>query len=219
MRAELLKLGAKPAQILTFYFGIPRATYEKLAQTIKTSRQVIICSPRLHEPIYQIKRIIEAFYQIAADFPVVKLWLLGDGSLTGELKQYVRDCHLEEQVHFFGRVTPADSLDRIAASQILVSIPTSDGTPVSLLEGMAAGCLPILSNLPVYYDWIQDGVNGLIISPNSADLAAALRRSIADQNLRAAASKLNPQPSANKPPCCKQFQPMLEYYQVKVNGG
>ncbi|HBE80849.1 MAG TPA: glycosyl transferase family 1, partial [Firmicutes bacterium] len=48
----------------------------------------------------------------------------------------------------------------LAASHLMVSIPKSDGTPVSLLEAMAAGCLPVLADLPVYHDWITDGVNG-----------------------------------------------------------
>jgi len=43
-----------------------------------------------------------------------------------------------------------------------VSVPESDATSISLLEAMAFGCVPVVSDLPANREWIQNGVNGII---------------------------------------------------------
>jgi glycosyltransferase involved in cell wall biosynthesis len=63
-------------------------------------------------------------------------------------------------------------------SAVFVSVPESDGTSVSLLEAMGAGCLPVLSNLPANREWVREGDNGLLVADPAA-LGEALRRAIA----------------------------------------
>jgi glycosyltransferase involved in cell wall biosynthesis len=60
---------------------------------------------------------------------------------------------------------------------LFVSVPESDGTSVSLLEAMAAGCLPILSDLPANREWVEDGRNGLLVD-DLANLGTALLRAM-----------------------------------------
>ena len=47
------------------------------------------------------------------------------------------------------------------AADVFVSVPSSDGTSVALLQAMAAGCFPIVSDLPSQRELIDHGVNGL----------------------------------------------------------
>lgn len=209
---ELINLGAKPERILNFPMGIPLSEYEKLQADV-TEKALVICSPRLHEPIYNLNIILEAFGRIAADFPAVELWLLGNGSLTGDLQRYVADNHVP-RVTFWGRLSPVDALEKIARCAVMVSIPRSDGTPVSMLEAMAAGCLLIVSDLPTYHDWIKDGENGLIVNSNAADLAVALRRSIQDKDLRERAARINRELIRERAIWEEQFEKMLEYYRA-----
>jgi glycosyltransferase involved in cell wall biosynthesis len=211
LNKELMDLGARPDQILNFPMGIPRAEYEKLQAADLVRKPWVICSPRLHEPLYNLNIILGAFARIAADFPDVELWLLGNGSLTGDLQRYAVEHHLP-RVTFWGRLSPADALNKIARSAVMVSIPGSDGTPVSMLEGMAAGCLLVVSDLPVYHDWIEDGKNGLIVAAHVDDLAMALRRSIEDQDLRERAARINRELIKQRAIWEDQFEKMLEYY-------
>ena len=55
----------------------------------------------------------------------------------------------------------------------------SDSVSVSLLEAMAHGCIPLLSDLPANREWVGDGDNGLVIAsvaPPAGALEACLAR-------------------------------------------
>ncbi len=208
---ELIRLGAGPEQILKFPPGIKRSVWEKLRVNMPQTEPFIICSPRFHEPVYNLKLILAAFARIAADYPHVELWLLGDGSLTADLKRYVRECRLE-RIIFSGRLSPAGALNKIAMSSVFVSVPRSDATSASMLEGMAAGSFPVVSDLPVYRSWIKNGENGLIVAPDAGDLSMALRRSIEDKALRDRAASINRNLIKKRAIWEEQFEKMLEYY-------
>jgi glycosyltransferase involved in cell wall biosynthesis len=61
-----------------------------------------------------------------------------------------------------GWLQKADNAAWYAKSTYYISIPESDGTSVSVLEAMSAGCIPIVSELPVSKEWITNGLNGVI---------------------------------------------------------
>jgi glycosyltransferase involved in cell wall biosynthesis len=59
---------------------------------------------------------------------------------------------------------------------VSVSITDQDGTPNSLLEAMAAGAIPVCSDLPSIRDWIEPGRNGFLAAFNDPlAVADALR--------------------------------------------
>jgi len=214
---ELIRFGAKPEQILTFPIGISRQLYQQLsAKPIENKTDLIICSPRLHEPLYNLSVILEAFAKISSEFPTVELWMLGEGSETLALKDYVATHQLDTRVKFWGQVEPEKAVELIAASDLLVSIPKMDGTPVSLLEGLAGGTFPIVSNLPTYHDWIQSGVNGLIINPEPSELAQALRVGLTNFNLREQAAHLNRSKVRETALNEDYFRILFEYYRRVV---
>ena len=81
---------------------------------------------------------------------------------NGNIEKIVKDNHLESNVEFVGWLNSNENRDWYSKSKIYISIPESDGTSVSLLEAMSAGCIPIVSDLPVSYEWVKDTFNGVI---------------------------------------------------------
>lgn len=55
------------------------------------------------------------------------------------------------------------------SAKIWVSIPESDATSISLLEAMACGSIPVVSDLPANREWIQSGVNGIVVEDLDSD--------------------------------------------------
>jgi glycosyltransferase involved in cell wall biosynthesis len=78
---------------------------------------------------------------------------------------------------------------RAAAS---VSVSEHDGTPNSLLEAMALGCLPIAGDIESIREWITPGVNGLLVEPSDPQaLAEAILLALDQPDLRPRAAERN----------------------------
>ena len=134
----------------------------------------IIYSNRLHKSLYRIDQIILYFKQFNDKYSDWKLVIAGSGDQTELLKQLVKENHLENNVEFVGWLNSSENKDWYSKSKMFVSIPDSDGTSVSVLEAMSAGCIPILSDLPVSHEWIQDSFNGVIEKEGCNPLEEAL---------------------------------------------
>jgi len=94
------------------------------------------------------------------------------------------------------RLLPAVSRAEIAAlfrlADITVSPSDHDGTPNTLLEGMACGAFPVAGNIESVREWLDDGINGLLCNQGSPEsLAAAILRALNDHALRQQAAVHN----------------------------
>lgn len=75
-------------------------------------------------------------------------------------------------------------------SRIAVSPSTHDGTPNTLLEAMACGCVPVAGDLESLREWITPGQNGLLVDSNDPQSIAqgilqALEDDVLQQRARA----------------------------------
>jgi hypothetical protein len=88
---------------------------------------------------------------------------------------------------------PHDAMaEAFREAQVVVSPSSHDGTPNSLLEGMACGCFPVAGDLDSIREWITPGVNGLLVdASNPAALAAAILRGLNEPALRQQAADEN----------------------------
>jgi len=77
-------------------------------------------------------------------------------------------------------------------SQIFVSPSVHDGTPNSLLETMACGCFPVVGDIESMREWVQPGINGLLMDAEDAySIANAIVQAISQPVLRTKAAKFN----------------------------
>lgn len=143
-------------------------------------KEPIIYSNRLHEPLYRIDRIIDYFNDFSKTHSDWKLVIAGTGSETENLVRKVKMLNLSSKINFVGWQKKDENRSWYAKSAIYISIPTSDGTSVSVLEAMSAGCIPIVSDLPVAHEWIVSGENGIIENQafNPLNQALQLNREI-----------------------------------------
>ena len=121
-----------------------------------------ICT-RAHEQIYNIPCILRAFQKTLTELPESKLTLMGDGSQHAALMTMVDEMGLKN-VTFTGRVDNSEIYQYLDKNDILLSAPTVDNMPVSLLEAMNAGLLVISSNVGGVPYMIRNGNNGLLFN-------------------------------------------------------
>lgn len=137
-------------------------------KTVEVEKSNTIYSNRLHEPLYQIDKIIHSFYEASHKNPDWELRIGGKGSLTENYQSLVEELGISDKVKFVGWLSPEENWKNYHQAKIYCSIPKSDGTAISLLEAMYAKCYPVVWNLPVAEEWIQEG-NGLIVREGELD--------------------------------------------------
>ncbi|MBT4775632.1 MAG: glycosyltransferase family 4 protein [Crocinitomicaceae bacterium] len=138
-------------------------------------KEDIIYSNRLHKPNYRIGQIIDYFNEMQENHPEWRLVIAGEGSDTSGLRLKIKRYNLEEKVDFVGWLSSTQNNMWYAKAKIYISIPISDGTSVSLLEAMSAGCLPVVPDIKVSHEWVEDGKNGVIEQVDVNPLMEALK--------------------------------------------
>jgi glycosyltransferase involved in cell wall biosynthesis len=77
-------------------------------------------------------------------------------------------------------------------AQIVASPSIHDGTPNTLLEGIACGAFPVAGDLESIREWITPGENGLLFdATNPPSIAEAILSALENKNLRQRAAGLN----------------------------
>ena len=172
MAQRMRELGA--GEVMTFPFGL-----EVLPPLPAAKDDDLFFANRGLEPIYAPQRVIEAFAAVVAHWPQARLVVANDGSLLGALRTRVNELGLQDQVRFVGRLDGATQDYCYAKARWYLSLPASDSVSVSVLEAMAHGCIPLLSDLPANRELVRDGDNGLIAADGALpgiDALDALRR-------------------------------------------
>ncbi len=134
-------------------------------------KEKIIYSNRLHKDLYNIDLVIlglKAFLTTNKDW---KLLIAANGENTCKLQKLAAEELPPESYEFVGFVSFDENIQNYQRAKIFVSIPQSDGTAVSLLEAMAYGCIPIVSDLPSNIEWITHQKNGIVTAPQKLDTA------------------------------------------------
>jgi glycosyltransferase involved in cell wall biosynthesis len=115
-------------------------------------------------------------------------------SMAGEAGaiEMVKKLGVENSVELLPARPHAQMADLFRAAQVVVSPATHDGTPNTLLEGMACGCFPVAGDLDSIREWITPEQNGLLVDPGDpAALAAAILRGLNNAALRRHAAEKN----------------------------
>lgn len=158
--SELLKQNSRP--IYTINFGMQQLPE---IQNLEHKQKVIL-SNRLHKALYQVDKIILAFAYLLKHELIdnaYKLVIAASGEEHDSLQNLVRTLGISANVVFTGMLSYVELIKYYQQAQVFVSVPNSDSTSSSLLEAMAYGLIPVLSNLPANLEWVLDEINGFIV--------------------------------------------------------
>ncbi len=134
-------------------------------------------------PIKGLRYFVEAAAAIAGRIPGAQFVIVGDGPERAALLKQVERAGLIGQVHFLGW---RKDVERIYSDLDVVMLTSlNEGTPVSLIEAMAAGRAVIATRVGGVPDVVQDGVTGVLVPPRDPQaLAAATLRLLGDTDAR-----------------------------------
>lgn len=128
--------------------------------------------------------LIRALGLLREQGPAPRLYLAGAGRKLqrAQAERLVNQLGLQDQVHFLGNVS--DLPQRLAGTQIFVLSTHWEGMPLALVEGMAAGCACIGSDVLGVREVIDHERNGLLVPESDAHaMATSLKRLLQDPAL------------------------------------
>ena len=157
MAARMRQLGA--GEVMVFPFGL-----ESMPPPAGAKDPNLFFANRGLEPIYAPARVLDVFHALARGMPQAQLVVANDGSLQGALKAQVDALGLARRVRLVGRLSAAEQVQWYDQARWYLSLPVSDSVSVSVLEAMAHGCVPILSDLPANRELVRHSDNGLIVA-------------------------------------------------------
>jgi len=148
----------------------------------------IILSPRLMKPLYNLDKIALAARAIWPHVPnAYFLFAVSADDKNFDYERKVRGMLGDDQRVRFMESIPHERMgDFYRLADVTISIPGSDGTPLSVLESLACGTPVLVSNIPNYDpDYIEAEKTVLMAESNDvASIVSSLTRMLSDATLR-----------------------------------
>lgn len=166
----------------------PRPEY-LLAQLNLPNTARVILSPRLMRPLYNLDKIATAAHSVCAAFGdayfvFAVLPVATNEAYEAEVRSILARGAAKDRVRFVGAIPHDQMADYYRLADVTVSIPSSDGTPMSVLESMACGTPVVVSRIPNYDShYIEENKTVMMADPNDpAELASALTKLLQDRS-------------------------------------
>ena len=132
--------------------------------------------------------LIKALARLKDKFQL-RVAIAGDGDQLENIKNAAREYGVSEMIDFMGYVSGFDNKVKVLSdSKIFISCSKGEGFPVSLLEAMNCGCVPVVSNVGDIVDVIRNGKNGYVFNDtdDETEFSGYLEQLLADSNSIAA---------------------------------
>ena len=127
----------------------------------------------------------------------ILFYLIGEGEKYKQFEEYIKNYNLTHKVILAGFIL--DAIQYLKAFDIFVLPSLKEGLPYTLLEAASAGLPLISTRVGGIPEIIEDGKNGLLVSPKNPDaLAEAIKRLVASPELRMHFAEINLQLVKNK---------------------
>jgi len=169
---------------------VPGSHVAGVIASIDSSAPVIV-NPRGFRAYVRSDTFFEAIPEILAEHPNA-VFLCPAMAGEAEAQLWVQRVGAESAVKLLPQLSPLEMAQVYRRAMITLSISEHDGTPNTLLEAMACGCVPIAGDLVSIREWIEDGVNGHLVDPGDPSaLAKTVCALIGDDERRAAANAYN----------------------------
>jgi L-malate glycosyltransferase len=190
---ETVRLGADPERVhrIVWYVDLrpfgPEHRVPGLAGRFGwPDDSIVILSLRNYRPNTNLDVLLRAFDRVSREEPHARLIMAARGGWTkAETDALLDELGLRDRVsqHF---ATPDELPALCASADIGISIASTDATPASMIESMAAGLPMVMGEAITIDEWITQGDGGEMVDCRDEDaVTAALLRLIRDPELRA----------------------------------
>jgi len=179
----------------------------------KPVEEPVVINPRGFRPYVRNDMFFKAIPLVLARQPNAKFFF---ASMAGESQatQWIRELNISHAVQLLPPLPHAKMAEVFRRAQIVASPSIHDGTPNTLLEGIACGCFPVAGDLESIREWITPDENGLLFdSNNPQSISDAIVSALENKNLREKAAGLNQKIIAARAEYKQNMQRAEEFYE------
>jgi sugar transferase (PEP-CTERM/EpsH1 system associated) len=134
-------------------------------------------------PVKNQVLLLQAAQPVCARYPNVRVVIIGEGPLRGQLVRTAEDLGIQKQVCLLG--ARADIPELLNALDIFVLPSLSEGLPMAVLEAMACGLPVVATAVGGIPEVVVHGHTGLLVSAqDTPQLTAALATLVQQPGLR-----------------------------------
>jgi glycosyltransferase involved in cell wall biosynthesis len=119
--------------------------------------------------------LLRAFASLAPDFPGVQLLIAGDGEEREKLENLIDQLKMRDRISLIGFTDREMTTALFLGCEFFVLSSRIEPFGIVVLEAMAAHKPVLATKSGGVVDLVQPGINGLLVAPEVAELAAGMR--------------------------------------------
>lgn len=175
-----------PSRIEVLPNGIPptqAGDTTPLREELGLERNALVVACVGARPEKRVDILLRALPLLADVDPTFRLLVVGESTVERALRDLAAELGVEDLVSFLGYRGDVPSLLQLADIGVISS--DREGSPLAVLEYMAAGCAIVATGVGGIPNMVEDGEEALLVEPNDPEaLARALQRVLDDPQLR-----------------------------------
>jgi glycosyltransferase involved in cell wall biosynthesis len=186
LRERALALGARPESLVTVRFGVDTNRYQPgpidpdRAARLGIAGRRVIFSPRSIRPLYRHETVVRALPGLDPDALLVMVDRGADPTYVAELRRLAEELGIADRILVLSDIADEDMLALYRLADLVVSVPESDGLPLTVLEAMACTTPVVVSDLPGLREFLGARFPGVLVPVGDTDaLRTALAASLA----------------------------------------
>jgi glycosyltransferase involved in cell wall biosynthesis len=184
----------------------------------KPVEEPVIINPRGFRPYVCNEAFFRAIPLVLEKQPAARFIF---ALMAGEAQalQWTRELGIGQVVELLPSLSHSGMAEVYRRAQIVASPSIHDGTPNTLLEGIACGCFPVAGDLESIREWLTPNENGMLFDATEPkSVAEAIVSAIENKNLRDKAAGLNRNMIAARAEYTQNMQGAEEFYQRVISG-
>ena len=162
------------------FYGIDLELYDKLYDpkckidlfNSINDNTFLIYSPRWCKSEYNIIKIMNTFVKLKNKVSNIHLCMQSstlngaDSNYLSKVLNIIKTNNLESHITLVGLLETNERIKILNRANLVISIPYSDGTPISVLEAMYFNKLVLCHQIPSIESMIEDNENGFLVNAN-----------------------------------------------------
>jgi glycosyltransferase involved in cell wall biosynthesis len=149
------RLGADERRVAATYVGVDQSVFHPGDDGERDPR--LVFTNREHKNILHVETLIQALPAVVERVPDARVVIANDGPRRGSLERLAEKLGVRDRCAFVGRLGPKETAEYLQRSSLYVSCSEVDGMSISLLEALACGAYPVVTDIPADREIIEAG--------------------------------------------------------------